>query len=441
MLAYHYSKSGNAAKAYAYLKKSAEKAVRNDAVVEAVRFYRGAMEVLCQLPPSVENEREQIGLVLSMQIPWRRIGYSQDYLPLLQKAEALTEALGDDKNRVRVRSVLGLYYILKGGDPQLGWKYLDSCMDYPEIIQDVDIMVPVGVDLCFSCFLSGDFQRINNIAPAIINLIEYSGKQAEFFGRHLSPYSYVHGLYGASTGICGDFDYGGRLLEKALSFARQLDHLASIGNAELVYGATLATKGDGRNAAGYLQNAIKDLEESQTMVLLGIGWTWLGYAHCLMGQSKTAVDLTEKGLKMHTDLGIPFWRSLCHWLCSVVYFELDGMGQARTHAELALQFSMENNERQMQGLSRTWLGRIISKADATQIDLAEQNILQGIGLLEELGIRGQSCFGFLWLGEVYAESDRQKEAQVNLKKAEGMFQDMGMDYWLGKTREVLKRIG
>ncbi len=43
MLAYHYSKSGNPAKAYAYLKKSAEKAVRNDAVVEAVRFYREAM--------------------------------------------------------------------------------------------------------------------------------------------------------------------------------------------------------------------------------------------------------------------------------------------------------------------------------------------------------------------------------------------------------------
>ena len=31
MLAYHYSKSGNPAKAYEYLKKSAEKAVRNDA--------------------------------------------------------------------------------------------------------------------------------------------------------------------------------------------------------------------------------------------------------------------------------------------------------------------------------------------------------------------------------------------------------------------------
>ena len=77
MLAYHYSKSGNLAKAYEYLKESAEKAVRSDATFEAVRFYKEAMEVLSQLPQTDENKREQIELVLAMQVPVRRIGYSE----------------------------------------------------------------------------------------------------------------------------------------------------------------------------------------------------------------------------------------------------------------------------------------------------------------------------------------------------------------------------
>ena len=115
MLAYHYSKSGNPAKAYEYLKKSAEKAVRNDAVVEAVRFYREALEVLCQLPSTEENQREQIALVLAMGIPWRRIGYSVDYLPLLQKAETLADALGDDKKSVLHPECFGhLLYCQRG---------------------------------------------------------------------------------------------------------------------------------------------------------------------------------------------------------------------------------------------------------------------------------------------------------------------------------------
>ena len=93
---------------------------------------------------------------------------------MLQKAEALAEELGDDKKRVHIRSILGLYYILKGGDPQLGWKYMESCLEHPEIIQDVELMVPIGFDLCVSCIISGDWQRINHIAPTIISLIERS---------------------------------------------------------------------------------------------------------------------------------------------------------------------------------------------------------------------------------------------------------------------------
>ncbi len=61
------------------------------------------------------------------------------------------------------------------------------------------------------------------------------------------------------------------------------------------------------------------------------------------------------------------------------------MQQARTHVELALQFSLENNERLMEGISKAWLGRVVAKADPTQIKAAEEAILQGISLLEELG--------------------------------------------------------
>jgi hypothetical protein len=32
---------------------------------------------------------------------------------------------------------------------------------------------------------------------------------------------------------------------------------------------------------------------------------------------------------------------------------------------------------------------------------------------------------------------RKEKALEELKKAEGMFQEMGMDFWLGRTREVL----
>jgi tetratricopeptide (TPR) repeat protein len=243
-----------------------------------------------------------------------------------------------------------------------------------------------------------------------------------------------------STGYCGDFDQGERLLQKALSFALEIDDLSTIGQVELVYGCALAAKGDGEGATGHVEHAIKCMEESHTVYLLGAAWAWLGWAHSLMGQSKTAVDLTEKGLKMHTELGMPYWRYLCHRFCSYAYFEQGDMEQALTHAELALQFSVENNEKLGQAISRIWLGRVIAKTEPTHIEAAEQQILQGISVEEELGVPTYCGLGYLWLGEVYAESGRKDEALETLRRAEAMFQQMGMDYWLARAHEALGKL-
>ena len=97
-------------------------------------------------------------------------------------------------------------------------------MEDSEILQDVDLLIPVGMDLCSPCAFSGDYQRINQIAPTIVRLIEGSGTQAEFYGRALNPYASVLSTWGVARGMFGDFEYGERLCEKALAFAREIDH-------------------------------------------------------------------------------------------------------------------------------------------------------------------------------------------------------------------------
>jgi len=118
---------------------------------------------------------------------------------------------------------------------------------------------------------------------------------------------------------------------------------------------------------------------------------------------------------------------------------LGDLDRARTQGELALQFALQSNERHIIGMARYWLGRTIARIDPTQIELAEQQILQGISLLEELGLPPFFGTGYMFLGEVYAASGWPKEALENLKKAEALFEKMGMGYWLGKTREILAK--
>ena len=445
MLAYHYARSGVPNKAYEYLKKSGDKACKNDALNESVRFFRDAMEMLSRLPATHKNKKEKLELVLSASIPLRMLGrYTKEYLPMLQQAEALAEELGEEQKRVYIRSIIGLYYMVIGdatGDVLLGWKYLEECMDHPDMAENAELAVPIGFNIISSFSLTGEFTKTCQIAPTIIDLIERSGTRNRFFGTPYNVYPFMLAVWGIATGVvAGDFDRGEKLLEKGLSHALHTDHQGTLGFVEWHYGMLYAIKGDGERAAEHLRNAARYMEESQTAAYQGPVWSFLGLAHLFMGEPETAVEFARKGLQMHTNLGIPFFQSMCHCLLSHIHLELGQVEKVRAHTELALKSPNKNNERQFQGYSRIILGMALAKTKQGQAE-AEQQILQGIKQLEALGLRPWYCVGYLGLGEVYAEMGRKEEALRNLKKAEKMFQKMGMDYWLAKTRKFLAETG
>ena len=60
--------------------------------------------------------------------------------------------------------------------------------------------------------------------------------------------------------------------------------------------------------------------------------------------------------------------------------------------------------------------------------------------LDELKLRPFAWQDHLYLGELYADNGQKDKALETLKKAEDEFKDMGMDYWLRKTQEVLARV-
>jgi TolA-binding protein len=83
---------------------------------------------------------------------------------------------------------------------------------------------------------------------------------------------------------------------------------------------------------------------------------------------------------------------------------------------------------------------VLGKADKSQYNQAEECILQGIKLCNEWKMSPSCSEGYLFLGELYADNGQRQKALETLKKAEGAFQDMGMDYWLRRTQEVLEMV-
>jgi tetratricopeptide (TPR) repeat protein len=116
------------------------------------------------------------------------------------------------------------------------------------------------------------------------------------------------------------------------------------------------------------------------------------------------------------------------------------LSEAKPQAEQALNLAQTNHEKLSEGMSWLCLGRIIGKTEKSQIDKAEECILKGMKILDDLKIKPNYASGYLSLGELYANAGQKEKALENLKKAESMYQEMGMDYYLARTKKLLETL-
>ena len=437
MLAYHYSKSDGLDKACQYLKLSGNKAVRSYSNLEAFHFYKDSIGILKQKPETEQNKKERLEVILLMAVPMRILAYPEDPLKFLEEGERLSKEVGDKRSLVAISNFIGLFHGFTG-DAALGRKYQEASFAEAEKTQDVETLAPVSFGLCLSYIREGEYRKIVNVAPKVIDLLEKTQSEHEFFGMAANVYSALQYFYGLSLGALGEFTKGEQQCEKALSSAHKVNHLPSIGVAEHVYGCLLALKGDGENALGHHQSSVKYVEKSQGVMWLPDVWSWIGFEYCLLGEPEAALKSIEKALKAQTDIGFPF--PYVHYYSSFVHLDLGNLNEAKVHAEQALNLAQRSHQKHYEGLSWTQLGRILGKMEGSQLRKAEEYILQGIKILEELELKPLYTQGYLFLGELYADAGQKEKAIGNLKKAEAMLQEMGMDYWLARTKKLLEMV-
>ena len=160
----------------------------------------------------------------------------------------------------------------------------------------------------------------------------------------------------------------------------------------------------------------------------------------MIGEHDTAIKLLGKGIKMQTDMKLPFMISLMQVYLSMVHFDLGNFNEANALAEQAVKLAQTNREKWIEGFALLQLGRTIGRMEGSQLQKAEECIFTGMKILEELKIKPGIAMGLLFLGELYAKAGRKEESLKNLKQAEVLYQAMGINYWLVRTKKILETL-
>lgn len=442
VLAHHYSKSADIDKAHRYLVLSGKKATASYSNWEAYHFFKSAAELFSAMQDNDESKTKKIEALKLAIIPMVRLGYPEDSLRLLNEGADLAKGINDSKSLANFYDLIGNYYTAKGGDPLIGIKYSEKCLSEVEKIGDHELLARVSRGLCGSYIVLGEPSKSANLARKVIDILEQKRSQTDWPVEGTSVLAVLKALFAHSQGWLGNFREGKRWAEKALLEGQHTDNFYDLAYIHFLCGYLYVHSGEGKKVIELLDRCIHYCEEGKVVLWLGLGWSGLGMGYFFAGDLKSARKYILKGTKLQKDSNIPYYLSFHILALGLVSYEAKELKQAKLYLEDSLKFSQQYREKWIEGVSKIFLGSIASKQKKKDsgVEKAESSIRQGIDILSQRKVLPWATVGYFLLGEFYADNGNMKNALANLNRAESLFKEMNMDYWLNKTRKILQAL-
>jgi tetratricopeptide (TPR) repeat protein len=435
ILAHHYASGQYFPKAYRYLKLSGKKAVANYSHSEAFSFFRKALKIFDELPDAQKTSEKTHDIYNLMRLPIAMLGYPKGSLKILEAGAEIAKQVGDQKLLARFYNNISILHTARG-DSRLSIANNEKSFNEANKIEDIEMMAPVALSLSYAYASTCQYGKIIRISLTIIELIEKSGRESEFFNTPFNLYSFILGLCGTSMGIRGDFKKGKYMSEKGLNHATKIGHATTLAFTELQRASLLVLTGDGKAAIPHCRSSIKHSEDTEWPTILSQAWSVLGFSNYLIGDLKQARKFVVRGMKIQKDSGIEAMLSMHYWMYSRILFASGNLEEALRFTEKTLNLSERNSEKRYEGLSKILIGKILGYK--RKYKKGEQFILEGYHILKELSARPAMAQSFLDLGELYINSGEMGNALKYLQKAKSMFEEMELDYWSAKVHDSLK---
>jgi len=430
----HHARQGEVwDKAACYLRQAGTKVFLRTANREAVTCFEQALDALGRLPETPDTIAEALDLRFDLRTAlfplgeWGRMG------ALLDEAETLAEAIGDQHRLARALNYEAAQFRL-AGDFGVAIQTGLRALAIGETEADVATQVAAHGELGAAYRARGEYREAVRHCEAALGLIPESLAQ-ERFGQAATPGTWVRSVLAIALGDLGRFAEAFGHLREAMLIAEEAGHVYSLLYPLFGLGTLKLDQGDFAGAVAPLERGL-DLCRTRDVPLLLLDFTWaLGAAYHGTGRCAEGVGLMDDAARGFAErtVGLSWWAGRVGALGGA--YLLDGrLADATRIAQDGLAAARQRGERGVESHALRLLGDIAAHPDRVEVDTAEAHYRQALALAEELGLRPLLAHCHLGLGKLYRRTGKREQAREHLTTATTMYREMEMPFWLEKAK-------
>ncbi len=416
-------------KAVRYLRQAGTKIFLRSAHREAATCFEQALDALRRLPEHPDVIAESLDIRFDLRNALQPLGERGRVGALLDEAEALAEAVGDQRRLARALTFkvipLGM-----AGDFAAAIQTGLRALAIGESQADVAIQVVANGYLGAAYRVRGEYRKAVWHCEAALALIP-EGLAQERFGEGAIQGADVRDTLAKALGALGRFAEAFGRLREAMRIAEEAGHAYTLVYPLFGLGTLTLDQGDFAGAVAPLERGL-DVCRTREVPWLLHDFAWaLGAAYHGTGRRAEGIALMEDAAR-----GIGERVVVWSWWAGRVgalggAYLLDGrLADAARIAQEGLAAARQRGEQGVEGQLLRLLGDIAAHPDRFEVDTAEAHYRHALALTDELGMRPLVAHCHLGLGKLSRRTGQRDQARGHLTTATTMYREMGMAYWL-----------
>jgi len=270
VLAHHYLRDKDCAKAAAYFEQAARKAMRSAALTEAISFNRKRIEALDKLPVSAETTALKVDARTDLGRCYFLMNYMTAAKEAIDPIFNVAQKQHLSKNLAQLHTIMGAYYYMVEEKFDLALCHMEKAVQISEETGDIISQVISNYQSALVMAWNCDFDRIQPYFTKAIGIFKMVG-----YLWGIAVMEAIAGFY--AFNYPGKIQEGFKMTRRAVENADASKDLLSRALAYTYHGVSEFFMGAMEESEIYLLKGVDLAERLQLLSVSALAHHWLGY--------------------------------------------------------------------------------------------------------------------------------------------------------------------